>query len=80
MLMYFICKISTFKGTIGAKRDLIHVWFFFYMTARSMLKMKPPEDKALIVTPQISAYLNILPISLIPTFTFPGACLLDTTP
>ena len=49
------------------------------MTARSMLKMKPPEDKALTVTPQISAYLNILPISLIPTFTFPGACLFDTT-
>lgn len=44
-----------------------------------MLKMKPPEDKALTVTPQISAYLNILPISLIPTFTFPGACLFDTT-
>ena len=29
--IFFICKISTFKGTVGAKRDLVHVWFFFYL-------------------------------------------------
>lgn len=64
MRMFFICKISTFKGTVGAKRlDTCLVLFLhFYMTARSVLKMKPPEGKALTVTPQISAYLNILPI------------------
>lgn len=37
-----------------------------------MLKMKAHEDKALTATPQTSAYLNISPLSLIPTFTFPG--------
>ena len=43
-------------------RDLINVWFFFgtflYHNTVRMLKTLR-EDKALIATPQTSAYLNI---------------------
>lgn len=41
--MYFICKISTFKGTIGAKRDLIHVWFFFLYDSKVNAEDEAPR-------------------------------------
>lgn len=74
--MYFICKFLPSKGQLEL-RDLIHVWFFLY-DSKVNAEDETPEDSSYSHS-QISAYLNILPISLIPTFTFSGACLLDTT-